>query len=79
MPDPEASIARSFGMAFRMVEALVQADVLVEARRTVGIVFGDSPEYRLVRVLTRAQEPLPLKEICARCGGGRRTVLRDGV
>ncbi|MDG6993671.1 MAG: hypothetical protein JRN36_02085 [Nitrososphaerota archaeon] len=61
-----------------MVEVLVQADLLNEARKAVHVAFGGSPEYRLVCVLTNAQEALPLREIGSRCAAGRRSVLREG-
>jgi hypothetical protein len=78
MHSAETATLRSFGRAFRIVEALVKADLLDETKNAANIVFGDSPEYRLVNVLTNAQQPLPLCEVRVRCRAGRRAVLREG-
>ncbi|MDE1852143.1 MAG: hypothetical protein KGI38_00130 [Thaumarchaeota archaeon] len=78
MADSEARLLRSFGRAFRMVEAWVEADLLELARQATEAVFGDSPEFRLARALANAQEALPLYEISIRSNAGRRAVLGSG-
>jgi hypothetical protein len=60
MVDSEAKLMRSFGRAFRMLEAWVEAELMEEIREAVVTIFGDSPEYHLVEVLASADNALPL-------------------
>ncbi|MDA4127484.1 MAG: hypothetical protein OK452_09855 [Thaumarchaeota archaeon] len=78
MVDSETRLIRNFGRAFRMVEAWVEAGLLDDIREVTDVAFGDSPEHRLVRVLTSARDALPLYEISIRCRTSRRAVLGSG-
>jgi hypothetical protein len=78
MVDSEARLVRSFGRAFRILEAWVEAELMEEVREAVVSVFGDSPEYRLVEVLASTENSLPLCEISSRCHASRRSVLASG-
>jgi len=61
-----------------MVEAWVEAGLVDEIKEVTDVAFGDSPEYRLVRVLASAKDALPLYEISIRCRASRRAVLGSG-
>jgi len=74
MDDAEAELVRDFGRAFRLMEACVEARLVGGMRDLVNSVFRASPEYRLARTLARAERPLPLYEIAASCGAGRKAV-----
>jgi uncharacterized DUF497 family protein len=78
MPDAEEMLMRSYGRAFKMVEAWVTASLVDEIREALKIVIGDLPERRLVSVLSSTRDALPLSVISARCGVSRRAVLESG-
>jgi hypothetical protein len=78
MDESEARLMLRFGRAFRKLEGWVRADMLESTTRTMIVVFGDSPEFRLVEALARAQEALKLSEISSRCGSSERDVSRVG-
>lgn len=68
----------SFGRAYRMLEAWVEADGIESTRRVVVLAFGRTIEFSLAKVLASAQNPLSLSEISARCGASKREVLEPG-
>jgi hypothetical protein len=78
MRDAKEDMLRSFGRAFRLVEAWVEADLVETARRAAEAGFGGSVEFMLVSVLANAESPLPLYEFSVRCRSSRRAVLRFG-
>lgn len=63
-----------FGRAYRMLEALVQADITEITRKVIVTTFGACPEFKLAEVLAGAEEPLTLSEIAARAGSTRRSI-----
>lgn len=67
-----------FGRAYRMLEALVQADLRETTRKMMATTFGASSEYRLIATLAKATEPLHLSEIAVRAGATRRAISPEG-
>lgn len=78
MDESEMKLMLSFGRAYRMLEAWVEADGIESTRRVVVLAFGRTIEFSLAKVLASAQNPLSLSEISARCGASKREVLEPG-
>ena len=68
----------SFGRAYRMLEAWIEADLTESVMKLMASVFSGSPELRLLEVLARAQEALDFSEIAVRCSVSRNELLRAG-
>jgi len=78
MDELEARLTLSFGRAFKMMEAWIQADFNETARRAIACVFGSSPEFEMVEALARSTEPLQLSGLGVRSGGTRRELAPSG-
>lgn len=78
MDESEMRLLLSFGRAYRMLEAWVEADIVESAKKAVAAAFGASLEFKMVGALAGAEEPLRLSEIAARCGATRREMAREG-
>lgn len=78
MLEDEAYVLRQFGRAFKLMEGWIEAELLWELREAVLAIFGNSLEYKILRVLLGESESLPLYEIALRCRMSRRAVFQDG-
>lgn len=56
MDEPRAKMMPGLERAYRMVEALVLADLRETTRRALAGAFGASPEFRLVEAMARAAD-----------------------
>jgi hypothetical protein len=79
MDEARARSELSFGRAYKLLESWVLADFRETARSAMTTAFGASPEFDLVEVLARAEEPLRLSEISARSGATRRAMSPPGL
>ena len=66
------------GSLLEFAEGWKEEELCAKFKAISELLFSETPELRLARVLVEASEPLQLSEIAAKCGVSRELVLREG-